>query len=961
MRIAFGRTRWCLLLLSILVAWTLPVNALDPERAVSQYGLDSWSTEEGLPQSTVTGIVQGPDGYLWVATLEGVARFDGIRFRPVDLEALAKLGNRVVTALAGGADGRVWVGTLGGDVVWSTAQDSERVDKPSGGSAGRVWALHHDASDRLWVATGSGLWRLEGGRSLEIAGLEGLAVQAIVAAGVEDHWLATSEGLRHLKDGQLTAPLPQVDATIRTVLRDRQGALWLGTTSEGLYRWHGEELRRWTTAEGLPHDHVNALFEDREGILWIATRGGLVRREGDGFSTPILPTVNVLALQEDSEGSLWLGTQTAGLNRLRNRRITPIGVPEGLNDEVVTTVTAEGDGGWIGTTTGGLHRLTPEARAQPVEHPLPSQRVLAALATEEALWIATDLGLVERSEAEDRFFGIGEVLPQEVVLSLYEDREHRIWAGTNGGGVGVWDGTNWRVLGPGHGLSSGTVYAIGQDQEGAIWLGTQSGLTRLEGDENLTATQVEELAGTLVISLHVDQRGVVWAGTFDGGLARLEGARVSRVTKEQGLYNDTIYSLLVDDTEGLWMCSSRGVFRVALSGLDAAAADPSARVVSRALDRGDGMPASECNGGNQPAAALLADGRMAFTTLHGLALLEPSNLEGQTPPTPVAIEELRADGRTFAAGTTPRLLPGTRQVEIDYTALSFLNPNRIRFRYRLVGYDTTWTEAGARRTAFFTGLGPGDYRLEVVASGHDGAWGTTAASLPFFVEPYFWQTRWFPALLLILLTVAVFSGLRWRLRQFRARQQELERQVAERTDQLAAANRELALLAAQDGLTGLANHRSLQEHLQREWRRGQRDGSPLSFLLLDLDSFKLFNDTYGHQAGDDCLRRTAAVLTKHARRPADLAARYGGEELALVLPDIDATAAAALGESIRQAIENLAIEHRESAAGKVTVSIGAATAVPDSDDSVETLIAAADAALYGAKAAGRNRLVSASD
>ncbi len=945
----------------IAASASVAASALDPDRSVSQYGLDSWTTNDGLSQNSVTGVLQGPRGYLWVATLEGVARFDGVRFQSVDLRERAGLADQVVTTLGIDGSGRLWAGTLGGGIAWLTSDQAGVLGGPEGPSRGRVWAIHGEGSGLLWVGTTGGLLRIEGGREAEIPGFAGLGVHAVGPSEPEGLWVGTSEGLRRLRGDEVTTPLAEVEGGVRSILRDGSDALWIGTMGSGLYRWDGRELRRWTTQEGLPHDYVNVLHEDRDGNLWIGTRGGLVRRRGEGFSEPLLPDANILTIGEDHEGSLWLGTQTAGLNRLRNRRVTPLGLSEGLRDEVVSSVARASDGGaWLGTAAGGLHRFGIRGEVAPIDDPpLPSQRVLSVLeAGDGTLWISTAAGLVERRPPpeSDRIHGAANGLAEEVVLSLHEDRRGRLWAGTNGGGVGVWDGRRWTTWTEADGLASGTVYGITESPDGRIWLATQKGLARIEDGSLRVWTTADGLPSELLLSLHVDPRGSLWIGTLGGGLIRFDGDRFAVVDEGSGLYDDTVYSILADDRDGLWLCSNRGVFRVDRRELDAVATGTAGRLRNRAFDQGDGMPASECNGGNQPSAARLSDGRLAFATLRGVALLDPARMTDLSPPPAVAIEQLRADGQEYEPGEPPlRLPPGVRHVEIDYTALSFLIPDRIRFRYRLGGYEDPWTEAGTRRTAFYTGLPPGRYRLEVVASSHDGVWGSQGAVLPFSVTPYFWQTTWFPVFVGTGLVLLGWGGHRFRLEQLRARQQELEGLVAERTEQLARANRKLAKRAAEDGLTGLANHRAMQGHLQEEWQRAVRNRDPLAFVLLDLDGFKLFNDTYGHQAGDQCLRRVAEVLAGHARRPADLAARYGGEELALVLPGTDTKDAMRIAEAVRRDVESLEIPHVQGPYGVVTVSIGVAASVAGEGDP-EALVADADAALYRAKAEGRNRV-----
>jgi diguanylate cyclase (GGDEF)-like protein len=374
------------------------------------------------------------------------------------------------------------------------------------------------------------------------------------------------------------------------------------------------------------------------------------------------------------------------------------------------------------------------------------------------------------------------------------------------------------------------------------------------------------------------------------------------------------------------------------------------------------MKTSECNGDFQPAVWQARDGRLWVPTVKGLAVVQPRSLASALFAPPVRLERLLADGDGVALQDGLRLAPGVRRLVFEYAALTFQDPQRVRVRYRLEGFDESWVVAGERREASYTNLPAGRYRFLVQTVGEATPFGATLAQLHFSLRPRVYQTAWFYALLGLMVTCAGVGLHLLRVRHLEQREETLARLVAERTAELRQANLELHRLAVLDGLTDIANHRRFKQVLEQEWRRARRHSEALSLLIVDVDCFKSFNDSYGHQAGDACLRRVATALRETVRRPFDFVARYGGEEFAVLLPDTPAASALAVAERIRGDVEALAIPHASSSvAPVVTLSGGIATRVPSAALAAEELLHLADTALYAAKRAGRNRVVSAPD
>jgi diguanylate cyclase (GGDEF)-like protein len=514
-----------------------------------------------------------------------------------------------------------------------------------------------------------------------------------------------------------------------------------------------------------------------------------------------------------------------------------------------------------------------------------------------------------------------------------------------------------------------------EDRHGRIWAGTSNGLVEIRGDE-VHAHSLKELDDAQdVFGFHESDDGSLWMAT-DRGLIRYREGALSLVGRRQGLPVDTIFQVLADDSGQFWLTSNRGILRAARTELEAVAEGRQKTAAFEVYGESDGLASAQNNGGSGPVAWRTRDGRLWFGTAKGLAMTDPAKLadfERDAPP--VVIEEVLVDDRPLPPAPTMLLPAGTRKLELRFAGLSFLMPGKMRYRYRLEGFDTDWVERGTLRFAQFTNLAPGDYRFRVVASNAEGVWGNTEAQLAIRIAPLLVQRRefWF---LLGLVFLGVFYALyRWRVHRLEHGQHRLrelvERSTADlraQTDRLTRADREKSLLlerlqeqseaferqAREDALTGLVNRRSFDEALAREFARAQRSGRPLSVALGDLDHFKLINDNYSHAAGDMALRAVANLI-RDTCRTMDVTARWGGEEFAMLFPETSREEAHRVCERLREAVEKIDVS-AFAPGHRITISIGVTDHFGLSHH--EKMISRADMRLYEAKDAGRNRVCS---
>ncbi len=971
------------------------VLALDPARDVTQYVQQAWTTQEGLPQNTVSALLQTPDGYLWFGTEEGLVRFDGSSFTVYDKTKVKGLRDNAVSALCLDSSGSIWVGTWSGDLL--RVKDGVFEDM-SGGQAplrGGVWSIVDDESGGLWAATSLGLLRIRGGKRTLYTTRDGLPaddLRALCRDGSGGLWIGTrGDGLFRMRAGRFETPpetAPLRDTGIWSLLTGRDGALWIGTTAGGLSRLKDGRLAPVWEASNLQRQGIRALCEDRGGNLWVGTYGGgLSRMTGGRVQTLTLkngfPDDSVNALFEDREGSLWVGTWGSGLVRLTNGKFMTYTARDGLAGNIQRVVCQDATGAlWIGTSGSGLSRFE-NGRFTTFDktNGLSGDSVRALLpARDGSLWAGTEAGGLDRC-AQGRWSHLGsaEGLGGDFVISLLERRDGSLWAGTYGGGLARRVGDRFEMMTVRDGLPNNEVWCLHEDRGGRLWIGTTGGLAVLDGGRIRNYVAADGLASEVVISAFESEAGSLWFGTSGGGLVRFKEGKLKACTRRDGLHDDVVFQILPDGLGNLWMSCNNGLFRVALQMLEDFADGKRPAVTCTSYGRSDGMGSSECMGGSQPAGCVTRDGRLWFPTAEGLVSVDPARLPFNTVPPPLDVQALLADGEEVPLGKGGAVVAaGTHGMEIRYAAMSLRAPERVRFKYKLAGFDENWNEAGDRRTAYYTNVPPGNYRFEMKACNEDGVWNEAGTSIAVRVLPRFYQTVPFYITCVALAVVIAWSGYRLRVRRLRLREcrlvalveertaqlsdanaalEERTRQVSEANTALEEANRQLTDLSHRDALTGIANRRHFETVLDSEWRRAARTGSPLSLLMADVDSFKAYNDTYGHPAGDACLKQVAYALQSGLRRAGDLLARYGGEEFVVILPDMPLDQAAAMAEELRLRLRAMQIPHAAAfSAPVVTVSFGAAVCRPQEGGTPAGLVAAADRALYRAKKAGRNRV-----
>lgn len=951
-----------------------PANLVDPSKtSITQYKIDGWQTEQGLPLNTVQTIYQTRAGYLWVGTAAGLARFDGIRFATFEFSPLPELVARPIFGFMEDLEGNLWIAHGRGAAIYRNGQFERAFDNALM-EGRRVWAFAQASDGVVWAASENGLVRWEKGKGVtriykEADGLPTNRLRTLVFDKEGTLWIGTTGGgLVSFAAGQFKVLNPAngfPHLEVRHVLADPAGGIWTATAGAGLVYIDRGQIKTYTTADGLPTNQLTYLARDKTGSLWIGTWGAGVARMSEGrFSSMSsaggLAGDQIWSMQVDREGSIWVGTWNGGLNRLSNRAFGVFGKPEGLSSDNVRAVMHARDGAiWVSTAGGGVNKIT-DGRITTIakKDGLATDESSALLEDRDgAIWIGSYTeGVVRLKHGKIEKFGTAQGIPNVDVRVLYEDRAGTVWAGTKSG-LARFNGKGFTRIGDAGAPLEGVTTML-EDKSGVLWIGTSGqGLFRYREGVFTTVTRKEGMVSNWILALYEDAAGTLWVGHNGEGMNRLANGRITAIHPTDGLW-DGIAQVIIEDRAGfLWMTCNRGFYRVARADLDAFAEGRLSKVTSRGFGPGDALRSTTFAGGLQPAGTADSKGLLWLPSLKGLVIVDPMRLPGADDPPLVTVEEVSVNGVNAVPGAEIVLPPGSVPLSIRYTAGTLLNADRVRFRYQMEGITQNWILAGKNREATFPALPHGTYQFRVASSLDGKRWQESAWALPITVRAHYYQTAWFITLA-IFVSLAMVAGLfGLRTHQLRSRHAEMERQVAEKTEALRLANEHLSRLSFVDALTGLANRRRLDETLDTEWRRASRLQMPLAIVIADIDAFKAYNDTLGHPEGDKCLFAVANVIRNVASRAGDFAARYGGEEFIVLIPGLDREAATAYAEMLRRACESQAIPHPASPVGPiVTISLGVAVCVPSEQASFAALVAGADAALYRAKKEGRNRV-----
>jgi len=810
------------LALAVVVAATLypavglPLRAAEPvadARDASPFVVRSWKVEDGLPHNSVNAILQTRDGYLWLATSDGLARFDGVHFTVFGLqEGLPSLRT---LALLEDRDGALWIGTGRGVCRLQNGQfDAWSVKDGLAGN--EVTSLVQDSAGAIWIGTPTGLSRWEDGRLRTFGKADGLndkRVRALVAMR-EGSILVSMfyEGLFQW-DGSRFVQLPKQPDVSRAppvcLLQDREGNLWGGLAAGIVLCRTGGKWRQYGREHGLPPNRVLRLIEGADGTLWAAAGGAGLYSLARGGSHAVwqkvaMPNDGALNLLEDRERNLWVSVRARGLVRLKPKRVTLCPISRGEAETVPRTLAETVDGVlWAGTANHGLFRVQegnpdPFLRRPPVQGFTHVNAVLAA--RNGSVWWGAGPALFQWKDGtllSDYSKEYRSWLREDRIRTLCEDREGGIWVGTENAQLRLL--RDKQFLAFTNAQPGAPVTDLLEQPDGSLLIGTYGkGILRLQGGKCSAAIEPEALPSPFILALYRDSAGVLWIGTEGAGLVRCEGDQVATLTTRNWLVNDTIVQILEDNSGCLWLGSYRGIMRLAQPELREFAEGKTGFVHPLILSQSDGLPSEQCMRGFH-ASLKSRTGLLHFCTTRGIVTVNPNQPWTNAAAPAVWLEKMVSDGVVYHARIQPsdrspppatqtdvsergakiKIPPGRRRLEFYYTGLSLGAPENVRFRYRLKGADDGWVEAGQERSVFYSLLPAGSYAFEVTACDNSGIWNKQGAMLAFEVEPFFWQRWWFRLALLGLLVASIVAIVRYAaFRRLRLRLRRLEQETA---------------------------------------------------------------------------------------------------------------------------------------------------------------------------------------
>jgi signal transduction histidine kinase/ligand-binding sensor domain-containing protein len=769
-------TGW--LRMALLSCSFICVASISP--AFAQYHFDVWTTDNGLPQNSISSIAQSGDGYLWFATFGGLVRYDGVRFTVFGVGDIPGLTTSRFSRVFADASGDLWItAELGGLFRYKDGEFLSYSIK-DGLPDNRVSNVRQDEGGYIRLETPKGLVWWKDGKFVSSIPLStpysGFGLPGRPGAA----WYFAGSALHRVENGKVTAELPLPGLTfydIKSLYEARNGELWIGTGNGVLLRHTADGLRRYGIEDHIPEKRVNRITEDLQGNIWIGfATAGIMRFKNDKFDRYTkadgLAGDDALSLYNDREGTIWVGT-TTGLSRLGDRIITSYSTDNGLAANNTYPICQARDGTiWI----GGFSGLTTYSDGGFARSALADGWVTALMQDrDDGLWIGTWGGGAKRFKDGKLKSSLQKKdgLPDDVVRAIVEDRAGTFWFGCYSG-LAIYRGGTITVRTTKDGLPGNQVVSLFEDSKGVIWVGTEFGLCSFQGDAVTSYANEPSLASHMVRAFYEDSDGVLWIGTYDAGLVRLKEGNFTSYTTREGLFNNGVFQILEDAGRDFWISCNQGIYRVRKQELNDYAEGRVKSIASIPYGKRDGMLNSECNGGAQPAGIKSGDGRLWFPTQGGVAIVDPNAVPVSPALPPVTVEQVLVGNQPVVFRGLVKIPPGNDNFEIHYTALSFIMSDRIAFKYMLEGLDRDWVDAGNRRVAYYSHVPSGSYTFRVIAANRDGVWNLEGAAVLIRISPPFYRTWWFVTLASAVAGAIVLLGYRVRVNQL-----EKERQAQE--------------------------------------------------------------------------------------------------------------------------------------------------------------------------------------
>ncbi|WP_343256005.1 two-component regulator propeller domain-containing protein [Pseudoalteromonas sp. 3D05] len=931
---------------------------------LNDYFSETWNTRTGLPHNSINSVAQTSDGYIWIATWEGLARFNGRDFKLFTRSEIKGLPDSGLRSLSAEPDGSLYiVGARGGishlkSGQWKTSANAQAMvnhilnPTPSEvwlGLEGKglvlrdkttnheshllinlsVYRLIQDSNSVIWAATSEGLYRIEDKEPQLITPAQGLPTSSIYTLLLTRQGqliVGGEKGAWRLVDNRFESVHADFNGeSVSSLLEDSNNDLWLGTINKGLFRLSSLGLEQLDSEAGLPANRILSLLQDKEGSIWVGTNGGLFRLREAPFSVWTkkrgLSGNYIRAILSHSDGSIWVGS-SSGLNRIKDDKVQSYSVTDQTRPLSVLSLVEDDSGGvWIGTYTSGILRVVDD-KIYPIlnrDGGLASNEVRALLFDhKQRLWAGTASGLTRiETDGSITQFTTDEGLPGDFIMALSQDANGNIWVGT-GVGVAMFNDSLGKFKGQQFPRKFNAEYAFGfYSQNNNMWMTTDRGLIRFN----------------------------------------IETGQIDMLGREQGLPVDKLFQLVAQG-DLFWLSSNRGIIQIKQQEVNDFLDNKNSNLLQYQLyDEGDGMLSAQANGGSSPAATLHHDGSVWFATANGAASVMPERLKRASQlALPTIIELLVVDGKTMNISNQDDLIElpaGSDRVSFHYAGLSFIMSQRLKFQTKLLGYNDKWVDRHKLNITEYTNLAPGKYTFMVRSSYPNSPWQDNLKAITFVIKPYFWQKVSFKLAVFITILLLCYGLYKYRLYHYKKIEKRLTERVDEQTYALQAQNEAFAHQATHDQLTGIPNRRAFDDWLAENFNDFKQTDKPLALVIVDIDYFKRINDNWSHIVGDRVICVVANILQQCCDDNQYQVSRWGGEEFTLLMPNKSVEQAQKDCEQLREQIANYDFSSIATNL-KITASFGVADS--RSVDEYDRLLAKADKALYQAKENGRNRI-----
>ena len=774
---------------------------LIPDKVLTQYSHDYWDLDRGMPSNTVLDNLLTSDGYMWFATFDGLVKFDGVNFQMYNERNHQAFKKNCVLCLFEDENRVLWIGTNGGGLIKMQDNNFVLFRDDTLQQRNIITDIDLDREGFLWLATRNGVIKFREGNFTPDPRLKSLSNSAILSLTIdskENVWIGTlGEGLfmlsgRELKHFDESSGLD--NNSVRSIMEDTEGNIWIGTNL-GVNRYSNGAISKLAVPAVNQGFFVNDMVEDSFGAIWIAVDIGLMKLYNGRIElidqTSGLVDNNVQSLAFDNEGSLWMGNYRRGVGRLKDGKFKNYGALEGLSDEVVNIAYPESDVTWIGTDYG-LSKLENETiTSYSLGKGYQQNRVRDILRDSKGnLWICTYDGLVlfDNGMVLKRYFQ-KDGLSNNKLRVIEEDSKGNIWIGSGKGLNRFKDGKFVRY-GKDEGLKNEFIMSIFEDSKQRLWVGTDGGGIHLfQKGKFKSYNEKNGLASNVVFQISEHSDGNLWIGTNEG-ISRFNGTSFKSITFRQGLYSNSVFQIITDPENRCWLMTNKGIQQVDYQVLSDIA-DGKISEISDAItyDHSEGMRSSVVTGAS--IGGLGKNGQILVPTFKGLTIIDPDRIPVNTVKPPVLITAIRLNNRQISGAEEITLPAGSESLEIHYTGLSLYAPDEVLFHYKLEGFDPDWVDAGNRRVAYYTNLPPGNYNFRVKAANNDGIWNEEGTEIRFIKEAFFYQTKWFWALVVVTLLLAAFAIYYLRTRRLKSKNRELQQLVRLHTEDIQRQNREI--------------------------------------------------------------------------------------------------------------------------------------------------------------------------